>query len=51
MHQLGDAVDLLIDGGESPGSQPSTIIDLTKMPFRIVRHGLISAEELQPYLY
>ena len=51
MHQLGDAVDLLIDGGESPGSQPSTIIDLTKRPFRIVRHGLISAEELQPYLY
>ena len=50
LQQLGDAIDLLIDGGETLGMQPSTIVDTTTNPFQIVRPGRISSEDLQPYL-
>jgi L-threonylcarbamoyladenylate synthase len=44
--QLGDAVDLVIDGGRCPGGTPSTVVDCTTDPPRIVREGAISREEL-----
>ena len=44
--QLGDAVDLVIDGGRAPGSQPSTVVDCTVTPPCIVRVGAISRVEL-----
>lgn len=44
--QLGDAVDLVIDGGPCPGGRPSTVIDCTESPPRIVRQGAISEGEL-----
>ncbi|HSW62433.1 MAG TPA: L-threonylcarbamoyladenylate synthase [Dissulfurispiraceae bacterium] len=40
---FGDAVDLVIDGGESPSSLPSTIVDLTAADPVIVREGIIPA--------
>ena len=44
--QLGDAVDLVIDGGRCPGGRPSTVVDCTVDPPRIVREGAIGREEL-----
>ena len=44
--QLGDAVDLVIDGGRCAGGRPSTVVDCTVAPPRIVREGAISREEL-----
>lgn len=44
--QLGDAVDLIIDGGRCAGGRPSTVVDCTVEPPRIVREGAISREEL-----
>ena len=44
--QLGKRVDLLIDGGRCPGGRPSTVVDCTVDPPRIVREGGISREEL-----
>lgn len=44
--QLGEAVDLIIDGGQCPGGRPSTVVDCTVEPPRIVREGAISREEL-----
>ena len=44
--QLGDAVDLVIDGGRCPGGRPSTVVDCTESPPRIVRQGAISEKEL-----
>ena len=44
--QLGDAVDLVIDGGRCAGGRPSTVVDCTVSPPRIVREGAISREEL-----
>ena len=44
--QLGDRVDLIIDGGRCPGGRPSTVVDCTTEPPRIVREGAIGREEL-----
>jgi L-threonylcarbamoyladenylate synthase len=44
--QLGDGVDLIIDGGRCPGGTPSTVVDCTTEPPRIVRAGAVSREEL-----
>ena len=36
---LGDDLDLLVDGGPTPGGAPSTIVDATLEPPRILRAG------------
>jgi len=45
--QLGDRVDLIIDGGRCPGGRESTIVDLTGETPLILREGAISREELK----
>jgi L-threonylcarbamoyladenylate synthase len=47
--QLGDTVDLIIDGGPTPGEKPSTIVDLTQSPPQLLREGAIPFEDLQPF--
>lgn len=37
---LGNALDLIIDAGPTPGGQPSTVIDV-RGPIRIIRDGAI----------
>jgi L-threonylcarbamoyladenylate synthase len=39
-HSLGDALDLIIDAGPTPGGRPSTVIDV-RGPIRIIRNGAI----------
>jgi len=36
---FGEAVDLILDGGPTPGREPSTIIDAALSPPRLVRPG------------
>jgi L-threonylcarbamoyladenylate synthase len=43
--QLGDSVDLIIDG-ECPGGVVSTVVDITTNPIRILREGAISSEKI-----
>jgi L-threonylcarbamoyladenylate synthase len=45
--QLGDKVDLIIDGGRCPLGKESTIVDLTGENPLILREGAISGEELK----
>ena len=44
--QLGDSLDLLLDGGRSPGGPVSTIVDLTRRPARLLRRGPIDPRAL-----
>ena len=44
--QLEGRVDLVLDGGESPGGVPSTVVDCTGADVRILRQGAIPAEEI-----
>ena len=43
---FGDAIDLVIDCGRTPGGKPSTIVDVSGAKARILRAGAISAEEI-----
>lgn len=46
-HILDDRVDVILDGGPTPGGIESTVLDLTSSPPRILRPGLISLAQLQ----
>ena len=37
--ELGSEIDLLIDGGRTPGGQPSTVIDAAREPAVVIRPG------------
>jgi len=45
--QLGDRIDLVIDGGTCPGGQESTVVDVTGQTPEVLREGAISAAELE----
>ena len=50
LSQLGSRIDLIIDGGTTPGGVPSTIIDCTSQAFKILREGPISLEAVKSKL-
>ena len=41
LEYFGDRIDLVIDGGEVTATQPSTVLDVTTTPPRVVREGAI----------
>jgi L-threonylcarbamoyladenylate synthase len=43
---FGADIDMIVDGGESPASKPSTIVDVTREKFRILREGPISSSDI-----
>lgn len=47
---LGESVAVIIDGGATGGSEPSTIVDATGDQGRILRRGALSVEELNAVL-
>jgi len=44
--QLEGRIALLLDGGPCPGGKPSTLVDLTVTPVRILRPGPITADQI-----
>jgi len=36
-----EGIDLILDGGVTPGGEPSTVLDLTTEPARILRQGAV----------
>ncbi|MEW1956212.1 L-threonylcarbamoyladenylate synthase [Kineococcus sp. NPDC059986] len=47
VEQLGESVRVYLDGGASPKGAPSTIVDASDGPLRILRLGAISEAELR----
>lgn len=47
---LGEALDIILDGGRCAGSRPSTVIDVTRVPPRIVRLGAVGVDALRDAL-
>jgi len=43
---FNNAVDLILDGGETQGKYPSTILDVTIDPPLIIREGMVKVEEI-----
>ncbi len=50
MKEIGAEVDVVIDAGPCPGGIPSTVIDLTTQPPKIVREGPIKREQIKEVL-
>lgn len=48
--QLGSRLPLILDGGSTAGNAPSTVVDLTASPPRIIRPGPIPESELKELL-
>jgi L-threonylcarbamoyladenylate synthase len=46
LDQLGDAVDLVLDGGPAHGGPPSTVVDCTAPLPTIVRVGAVPVDEI-----
>lgn len=44
--ELASRIDLIVDGGKTPGPIPSTVYDISVAPPVIRRHGVISEETL-----
>ena len=43
---LGQHLDLILDGGASPGGVPSTVVDCTGPEPRVLREGAIPGSEI-----
>ena len=41
INYFGNKIDLIIDGGKTPGGKPSTIVDVTVTPPKVLREGSI----------
>lgn len=46
IEQLGDTVEIVVDGGPSPLGIVSTVLDLTREPPTILRRGAVSVEDI-----
>ena len=45
--QIGDSVDIIVDGGPCPGTVASTIIDVSQGRPKIVRYGAVPKEHIE----
>ena len=50
LEDLDGKIDLVLDGGPTTGRTPSTVLDVTTSPAKIIREGKISRAELETYL-
>ncbi len=50
LRQLGNQVDLVLDGGAVACASPSTVVDITVHPPVIVRQGPVGYEEIRRLL-
>ncbi len=48
--QLRGRIQLILDGGRTPGGQPSTVVDCTSSELKILRQGPITWEEINTTL-
>ena len=48
--EFGESLDWLIAGGSAPGGMPSTILDATSFPCKLLREGAIPTSELKEFL-
>jgi L-threonylcarbamoyladenylate synthase len=45
-HPIRSQVDLVLDAGALGGGKGSTVVDVTEMPPKILRAGVVSAEKI-----
>jgi L-threonylcarbamoyladenylate synthase len=50
MEAVGKDIDLILGGGGTPGGKGSTVLDVTVDPPAVLREGIVSRDELRPFL-
>lgn len=45
VREFGPSVDLVVDAGDLPARLPSTILDVTRRPYRVLRQGALRLPE------
>src|SRR5204863_232047 len=45
--QLAGRIDLIVDGGKTPGGVPSTVVDCTSSQIKILREGPITLDDIK----
>jgi L-threonylcarbamoyladenylate synthase len=50
IRQLGDGIDLVLDGGPAAGGRPSSVVDCSTEPPRLLRSGAIPTEQIAAVL-
>ncbi len=50
MQAVGEDIELILDGGRTPGGKGSTVLDVTVDPAVVLREGIVSREELKVFL-
>jgi L-threonylcarbamoyladenylate synthase len=50
LEQLGGVIELLIDGGPTPGGRPSTVVDCTGAQPQVLRAGPVSLAQIEACL-
>ncbi len=50
MEAVGKDIDLILDGGKTPGGKGSTVLDVTTDPPVVVREGIVTIEQLTAFL-
>jgi len=49
INYFGEKIDLVVDHGKTPGGKPSTIIDVTVSPPRVLREGRITSDKIKKF--
>jgi L-threonylcarbamoyladenylate synthase len=49
-NQVGDKVDLILDGGPTPLGVSSTVVDVTSEKIRVIREGPVSVKDVNQVL-
>jgi len=49
-NELGDKLNLIVDGGPTPGGKPSTLLDTTTHPPTLIREGALSRSDIESVL-
>jgi L-threonylcarbamoyladenylate synthase len=47
MNQFPEGLDLIVDSGELTAIEPSTVLDITSSPVKLIREGAISRATIQ----
>ncbi len=49
VRSLGEKLDAILDGGRTAGGQGTTVLDVSGPSFRILRDGVVSKKDLEPF--
>jgi L-threonylcarbamoyladenylate synthase len=50
MEAVGEDIELILDGGRTTGGKGSSVLDVTVDPPVVLRDGIVSRDELSPFL-